>query len=216
MPSSVGGTDIKGPADEVGSGSAPDPFATLSELTSHYAADSHPQYAMADGSRPSSAKSSTAPTSPVDGEFWTRSVLSGGKKKTLFIYDAIDGVWYAQDGVHLSMNRNSVPSSNGDWLGMHRLNALSSQARAVRFNRNIYWHSASIAATNTPSATMGVVIEIGGSDVHTISWDGVNGDISDDIAEFQAKGDGIRAYVTVGVGTAPDNVQLFLEGQEYV
>ena len=235
MSSSSGGSNVKGPGIRYdGAGSFTDEFPTVADLTAveddltALAADvavidgdlttllsSMSTYALADGSRPSSTKSTTPPGSPVDGQFWTRTSLTG-KKKTLFIYDSADGIWYAQDGCLLTMNRSDAPSANGDWLGMHRVNALSAQSRAVRFNRNMYWHSATIEAVNTPSATMSVTIEIGGSDVHTISWDGVNGDISESISEYQTQGDGIRAYVTVGAGTAPNVVQLFLEGQEYV
>lgn len=171
--------------------------------------ESDTTWAKADGTRPSWV-SGVVPGSPSDGQAWYRTAAPA----KLFVYSGTDSRWYATESILVDFNRNGT-ASDTDWLGRHRINALSSTNRAMKFPFKIQIYSMAINSTTVAAATCSVDLRIDGSDEHTISWDASNNYIQEDINEVVAADTGFRCQVNV-TGTAPANVQVILMCREYV
>ncbi len=175
------------------------------------------QFALANGTRPSWAQSATAPLSPSNGDAWYRTT---GKRK-LFIYNGSvsPGRWEAQESIMINGSRLDNPASNGDWIGFHRINALSANGRGWILPFDALIFSMGIASNASPNlGTHSVDLRVDSADVHTVSWPN---DGSDNYAEettdlvIGAEAP-FRCQINVGTGTAPSLVRVFLMCREVV
>lgn len=173
--------------------------------------DDHTHYALADGTRAAWAAQASPPGSPSDGDVWFRTTAP----QKLFVRVAADSRWYAMESILLTFNRNGT-MAGGEWMGHHRINALSAASRGITFPFTIQWYSMEITSTTVPDSSASVDLRIGGSDVHTINWDGSNNNEQENIDEVQSTTQSIRAQLNYSSGTAPANPHVILLGREYV
>jgi hypothetical protein len=171
--------------------------------------DDHTHYATLPGDRPGFPVQGTNPT-PVASRIFVRTT----SPEKMFIYNSTDARWYAMETILLDFNRGSTIADT-NWLGRHRINAMSSSSRGSKFPFKVQIFSMAIQSTTVPAATCSVDLSIGGVDQHTISWDGAANYIQEDINEIAAADTAIRAQVNV-TGTAPANAWCILLCREYI
>lgn len=152
-----------------------------------------------------------APTGAADKALWFRTAAP----QKWFVRDFAAARWYAAETLTWDSNRNGT-MAGGEWLGRHRINALSSSSRGSLWPFAVHWYGLIASSTSTPSIGSSVDFNIGGSDVATVPWDGADAVIPLSVDIVAEALDPHRAEVNFSLGTPPENPQLFAFGREVV